>query len=228
MSSAGILPVGVTIRRSSLTDGVYESLLEAIVTGRLAPGSELNAVTLARELDVSRTPVTEALRRLEHDGLVEHVTNRKSRVARFTRRDVIELYEVRKHLEAASAELAANQISDEVLKQLGHDMDALAEERRAIDWGRKAIAFDIRFHDLLAEATGNRRLREDIARYRLLVRSFCRLTGRETNLEQAFAEHRSILEALQARDSRRAREAMLSHIERRLDAVLRDLFAAPA
>lgn len=224
MSSTAILPQGITLRRSSLTDGVYESLLEAIVTGRLSPGAELNAVTLSRELDVSRTPVTEALRRLEHDGLVEHVTNRKSRVARFSRRDVMELYGVRKHLEAASAEEAARSISDESLDQLSREFDQLASQRDDVDWPARAITFDVHFHDQIAEATGNRRLRDDIARYRLLVRSFCRLTGRSSNLDQAFSEHGEILAALRERDPVRARQAMISHIETRLAAVLCDLF----
>jgi len=224
MSGTGILPHGVTLRRSSLTDGAYESLLEAIVTGRLAPGVELNAVTLSRELDVSRTPVTEALRRLEHDGLVEHVTNRKSRVARFTRRDVIELYEVRKHLEAASAEAASRSIPDNVLQELSCEFAVLEVQRDAVDWPSRAIAFDVRFHDRIAEASGNSRLREDIARYRLLVRSFCRLTGKTSNLDQAFAEHGEILAALQRRDPAAARQAMIVHIEKRLAAVLSELF----
>lgn len=224
MSGTGLLLHGVTLRRSSLTDGVYESLLEAIVTGRLSPGAELNAVTLSRELDVSRTPVTEALRRLEHDGLVEHVTNRKSRVARFTRRDVIELYEVRKHLEAASAEGASRSMSDDVLQELSREFALLDAQRDAIDWPARAIAFDVHFHDRIAEASGNSRLRDDIARYRLLVRSFCRLTGRTSNLDHAFAEHGEILAALQRRDPAAARHAMIVHIEKRLAAVLSELF----
>jgi DNA-binding GntR family transcriptional regulator len=215
--------LNVTIKRTSLTDAVYETLLESIISGRLALGTELSTVALAGQLDVSRTPVTEALRRLENDGLVNQLTNNRVRVAIFSRNDVVEIYEVRKHLEAASAEAAALSLSEAQLAELRQATNNLATTRKKVDWSARAIEFDISFHDTLAAATGNRRLRQDIGRYRLLVRSFCRLTGDTTNLDAAFREHLVILESLEARKPAAARKAMITHIENRLATVLQQL-----
>ena len=92
--------LNVPVKRPSLVDSVYETLLEAIISGQLSPGTELNSVQLANQLDVSRTPVTEAINLLAHDGVVEQVNHRRARVARFSRQELADIYEVRKLLEA--------------------------------------------------------------------------------------------------------------------------------
>ena len=92
------------------------------------------------------------------------------------------------------------------------------------DWASRAIDFDLGFHAAVAEACGNRRLRDDIARYRRLVRCFCRLTGSVKNLQAALIEHLSILEVLELRRPAAARKAMQAHISNRLEAVLAELF----
>ncbi len=214
------------IQRASLADAVYETLIEAIVSGQLAPGEELSAVALAARFHVSRTPVTEALQRLLHDGLVEQPANHQARVARLARQDIIEIYEVRGHLEAAAAELAATRMLPETLARLRQQAESLVADTSAADWARRAIDFDLDFHAAVAEASGNRRLRDDIARYRRLVRCFCRLTGSSRNLQAALIEHLSILEALERRRPATARKAMQTHISNRQDAVLAELFGA--
>jgi DNA-binding GntR family transcriptional regulator len=213
------------IQRASLADAVYETLVEAIVSGTLAPGEELSAVALATRFQVSRTPVTEALQRLLHDGLVEQPANHQARVARLARHDVIEIYEVRGHLEAAAAELAATRMRAEDVAALRGRAEVLISQSSDPDWPRRAIDFDLDFHAAVAEASGNRRLRHDIARYRRLVRCFCRLTGSAQNLQAAFIEHLSILEALERRRPAAARKAMQIHISNRQAAVLAELFA---
>ncbi len=216
--------LNLPIARHSLVDSVYDTLLEAVVSGQLPPGTEMNTVVLAEQLDVSRTPVKEALKILAHDGLVEHVKDHKARVARFSRQDVIEIYEVRGQLEAAAAERAAKLIDDRALQELRGEADKLLASRRDVDWSARAMEYDIRFHDVLAAACGNERLRKEIARYRLLVRGFCRLTGRDATLLQALREHIGIIDALQSRRPAAARKAMATHIQARLADVLRDVF----
>jgi DNA-binding GntR family transcriptional regulator len=212
------------IQRASLADSVYETLVEAIVSGAIPPGEELSAVALAARLQVSRTPVTEALQRLLHDGLVEQPANRQARVARLARQDVIEIYEVRGQLEAAAAELAATRMSAVTLAQLQDESAALDSNPHDPGWTRRAIDFDLAFHAAVAQSSGNRRLRDDIARYRRLVRCFCRLTGSTKNLQAALDEHRAILRALDERQPAAAREAMRMHIANRQRAVLAELF----
>jgi GntR family transcriptional regulator, rspAB operon transcriptional repressor len=211
------------ISKTSLAESVYQRILEAILTGMLPGGTELNEVTLAGELGVSRTPVHEALQRLVADGLVEHLPNRRDRVAQFSRDDVREIYEMRIILEGAIAERAARRLDAEELASLQSEADALAAAANGRNWTARVLDFDLRFHNVLATASGNQRLRADITRYRHLVRAFWRMSGRVENLRQAMEEHRRILRALEARDPAAARRAMIAHVEARLQAVLHEL-----
>jgi DNA-binding GntR family transcriptional regulator len=211
------------IARTSLADAVYETLLEAIVRGQFAPGDEMNAVALAERFQVSRTPVTEALQRLVREGLIDQEMNRRPRVVRLNRADVVEIYGLRRALESAAAELAAERIEEATLSDLRSRLKALTG-KQTVDWAQRAIEFDLLFHDALAAAAGNRRLADDIARYRRLVRCFCRLTGNDANLRSAVKEHQEILDAVASRKPQAARKAMAEHIDRRLAAVLAELY----
>jgi DNA-binding GntR family transcriptional regulator len=213
------------LTRTTLAEGAYARVLEAILSGSLTAGTEVRDVSLASELKVSRTPVREALARLLKDGLLVQDAQRRLRVVRFSRPDVIEIYEMRELLESACAERAATRLSAEELKSLRlRSMEVLAMIPRHPGWKEKALEFDVLFHDTLARASGNGRLRADVARYRLLVRAFCRLTGNAENLERAFDEHRQILRALETRNGRAAAKAMGAHVRARLQAVLTELF----
>src|SRR5688572_22982593 len=180
-----ILQIKASLSRKSLSESVYDALLENILSGALAAGTEISEVALAEALRVSRTPVHEAVGRLVKDGLLVQDPPRRLLVARFQREDVVEIYEMRQLLEASAARRAAKGMSPDVLKELRATADALDRDRGAADWSARALEFDARFHDAIAEAGGNRRLRDDIARYRLLVRAFCRLTGSPENLGEA-------------------------------------------
>jgi DNA-binding GntR family transcriptional regulator len=213
------------IPRTSLAESVYQHILEALLAGHLPGGSELSEVDLAAELGVSRTPVHEALRRLAADGLVDRLAHRRARVARFARHDILEIYEMRTVLETAAAERAAQHLDPAQLAELRAAADALGAGGNARGWMARALDFDVRFHEVLAAATGNERLRAEIVKYRHLVRAFCRISGNADNLRQAMREHRRILDALEARDAAAARRAMAAHIDARLQAVLRELEA---
>jgi len=213
-----------TIQRLSLVESVYETLLEAIISGQLAPGAELNSVLLAEQLDVSRTPVTEAIKLLAHDGVAEQLNHRRARVAKFSHQELADIYEVRKVLESAAAGKAARNIDAGTLKEIAKEARQLNRSRGDVDWAARALEFDIRFHDTLAAACGNERMQKEVAHYRLLVRAFCRATSDEATLLTALEEHMVILEALNSRKPAAARQAMAAHIDARLKTVLNALF----
>jgi GntR family transcriptional regulator, rspAB operon transcriptional repressor len=210
------------LAKTSLADAAYERLLEAILSGRLRGGTELSEVALAAELAVSRTPVHEALRRLSADGLVHLATSGPARVAEFTRQEIVEIYEMRICLEQAAARQAATRLTDEQVSALREGADELSDPAGR-SWTAKALAFDVVFHDAIAEACGNQRLRREIRKYRHLVRAFCRMSGNSENLRDAYREHLTILAALAARNADAAGRAMALHIEARLAAVLREI-----
>jgi DNA-binding GntR family transcriptional regulator len=199
--------------RATLADAVYETLLEAILSGRLASGAILSEVAVAQQLDVSRTPVHDALRQLAKDGLVEQAVGRRARVAPFTRDDLFEMFEMRKFLEGPAAELAAGRMDQRQLAPLRQAADQLAATSGSVDWVARWADFDEDFHRTIAEASGNRRLADDIARYRLLHRGINRIGTEAEGLQEALAEHLEILAALEARAAAAARNAMVRHIE---------------
>ena len=215
---------GGPLTRQTLADTVYETLLEAILSGKIASGAELNEVVLARELGVSRTPVHEAIAWLAADELIELSVHR-ARVKTMTAQEVTDLYDVRLLLESNAAKRAATRIDTASLQQLRSDAEELAKTKDAADWPARAITFDLHFHDVVAEASGNARLRSEIQRYRILVRAFCRITGAQVkNLLHSFQEHLAILTALEQRDPKAARDAMTVHIERRVKVVLAEIY----
>ena len=212
------------LSRTFLVEGAYEAILDNILSGALPSGTTVSEVALARNLNVSRTPVHQALVRLAREGLIEHRSGLQPRIARFTREDVIEIYEMRLLLESAATQRAAKRMDPRVLAELTREADALAAAPDGPDWARQALDFDSRFHDAVAIASGNRRLRQEIAKYRLLVRAFCRMTGSSENLRDALREHQAVLRALAERHPAAAGQAMAQHVQKRVDAVLGTLY----
>jgi GntR family transcriptional regulator, rspAB operon transcriptional repressor len=196
-----------------LSDSVYETLLAAILAGQLLPGSVVSEVALARQLNVSRTPVHDALRQLAKDGLLKQRANHRAVVAQFSREDVFDIFEMRKLLEGEAARLAATHIDRPTLGHLRSLADLLNKSRRERNWVSRWADFDDEFHDTIAKASGRLRLWQDIARYRMLHRGFNKLTTTRDVLQQAMEEHYRILDALAERDAEVARQAMIVHIQ---------------
>ncbi len=208
------------LQRQTLVDSVYQHVLNAILSRRLAAGTEFSEVALARELGVSRTPVHEALAWLAADDLVEIQAN-KVRVRKLSAREVADLYAVRQLLECAAAERAATRITPAMLHSLQKQARDLTANQDADGWAERAMEFDVRLHDELAAAADNARLHQEISRYRLLVRAFCRLTGENAqNLRDSVREHSAILKAMEKGDAAAASQAMATHISKRVKAVL--------
>jgi DNA-binding GntR family transcriptional regulator len=197
---------------ASLSESVYQRLLESILMGKYPQGAVLSELGVARELKVSRTPVHDALRQLSKDGLVVRERNCRARVAGMTADDVFEVFEMRKLLEGPAAELAAARMDARQLLPLQVAAEELKSAKRGAEWTARWAEFDDQFHSTIATAGGNRRLAEDIHRYRLLHKGFNRMATEPEGLQQALAEHLSILQALKARDGHLARERMVEHI----------------
>ena len=196
----------------SLAEAVYEKLLEAIVSGRLGSDVVLSEVALAKQLDVSRTPVHDALRQLAKDGLVEQETGRRARVASFNQDDIYEIFELRKYLEGPAASLAAGRMDARQFAPLRIQATELEQTHGEAGWSRRWAEFDESFHSTIAHSSGNRRLAHDICRYHLLHRGFNKLGTNAESLKDALAEHIMILDALQRRDGAAAAAAMIAHI----------------
>jgi DNA-binding GntR family transcriptional regulator len=190
--------------------GAYERLLDEIRAGSLLPGARLREIDLAARLGISRTPVREAIRRLEADGLVEHLPRQGASLRRLSHAEVMELYEMRVVLEGTAARLAAHAASALELAELE---EINAEMTGSVDPVQIA-RLNRQFHTTLLNAAKNRFLK----RFMLALRRTSLVLGRSTlfdrdRVDAAAAEHADLLAALAARDAASAEAAMRVHIE---------------
>lgn len=211
----------------ALVDQIAATLHARVLRGEIPSGARLRQEVLAGEFDVSRTPVREALRKLQADGIVELVPHRGAVVRRPTAREIREAYEVRAELEGFAAELAAERIQERQLERLD---DAAALFRRSIDElhahrrsggeeARHAIedwtdANDV-FHQAVLDAAGNDRLRRTLADlHRTIPRDLTSIVLGENSrlLEENVEQHGAILAAIQQLDPPAARRAMVEHV----------------
>ncbi|MFP7760201.1 GntR family transcriptional regulator [Marisediminicola sp. LYQ134] len=203
-------------RRLMLADHVYDELLTALIDGRYSGGSPLSIDGLARELEVSQTPIREALARLESTGLVRRTALKGYRVAPlFTTEELAELTDARLVIEPVNAYLACQRVDDELVARLQDSIDDLAASPTGPSFAefRGYWEADERFHRLIAEHAHNQFL---LSAYRALggqVQRFRLFVGLGvTDAEHAIAEHTAILEAFARGDADEAREAMRRHI----------------
>jgi DNA-binding GntR family transcriptional regulator len=172
----------------------------------------VSEVALAQQLEVSRTPVHDALRQLAKDGLVEQRANRRAVIATFTREDVEDIYEMRKLLEGEAARRAATRLDRPTLARLRAAADDLRDRPSHLDFIARWADHDDDLHNAIARAAGSPRLWHDIARYRLLHRPITKLATDLDGLRQGLEEHYLILAALERRDGKEASRAMVAHI----------------
>jgi DNA-binding GntR family transcriptional regulator len=210
--------------RVSLAARAYETLLTAIVTGSLAPGERIRDADLAEQLQTSRMPVREALKRLEAEGLVETVPNRETRVAPVRAERAAQAFPVIAALHALAARLGVPALT------AGDDdrMRSLDRERaRALKRGDviAAIELDDAFHGVLLEAAGNDELIRALERLMPQIRRLDALHFTELTRGDPAADHAGILEACARRDADEAArlvEANFLRLGAQMEAILGD------
>ena len=203
-----------------LRDVVFNTLRRAILRGELKPGERLMEIQLANKLGVSRTPIREAIRKLELEGLVLMVPRKGAEVAEITEKNLRDVLEVRCALEELAVQLACDRIDPERMQQL---LDAAAHFRDIL--GTADITelgeADEAFHDVIFRATDNRRLiqllnnlREQMYRYRIeyLKKKEC--------YPQLLEEHAAIIQAIREHDKAKATEITVQHINNQVDTVV--------
>ena len=204
----------------SLRERAYEALKAQILDSRYPPGSMLSEAQLAADLDVSRTPIREALRQLASNGLVEILPKRGVLISRLTLQDVVEVYQLREQLECFATRLASLRITAaDVVGLRGDHERALSSFSR----GRLREAYDhsVLMHQRIMELAGNSRLCQFMKQLSDQVHRFGLLTLRHGRAAQAIAEHGAIIEAVAAHDGARAEVLMRSHLREDRNVVLR-------
>ena len=208
-----------------LREVVCETLREALRSGVLKPGERLMEIQLADELGVSRTPVREAMRKLELEGYVIMLPRRGTYVANISIRDINEVFEIRTTLDALASGLAAERITEEELEQLERLLVSIGENIETRNM-KKVVEDDMEFHDLLYKASRNQRLvgiisnlREQMTRFRSMSMSY---PGR---LKKTLEEHSRLVEAIAQRDVELAQKLAVEHMENSEQTLLIDMEA---
>ncbi len=203
--------------QKALPDLVHERIVEGICNGTLAPGERLTQDGLARQLDVSRLPVGQALKRLEAEGFVRPTGRRGVQVAPLEERFVRELYEFRAGIDQVSAGLAARRAGAD-LRERGHSV--LERGRRALcnEDIPELIAADMAFHQLIYEAAGNGMILETMATHWNHTRRVMQtILSNGRHQEQVWDDHAAILDAVCGGDAVEAERAARAHSERAAD-----------
>jgi DNA-binding GntR family transcriptional regulator len=204
----------------------YAQLLGQIRTGALLPGDRLTETDLADRLGTSRTPVREAIRLLEADGLVTHTPRVGATIRSLDYAEITELYEMRAVLEGTAARFAARAAYDSETAELAEINAEMAEAAGDVE---RLFQLNARFHSVMLNAARNRFLVRAIQSIQkaLLILGPSTLEEAE-RVEGALAEHAAILTALRAGDGAAAEEAMRRHIEAAHRARLKQMRKGPA
>ena len=196
-----------------LREVVSEALRQAIQDGRLYPGERLMEIQLAEELGVSRTPIREAIRKLEQEGFVVMIPRRGTYVADVSLKDISQVFEIRTSLEELAAGLAAERITTEEIEAMER---LLVEIGRYIEDGdmKKIVAADVDFHDILYRASRNDRLADIIHNLREQTLRFRTSSmSRPGRLVKTWEEHRQLVEAIANHNELQARKIARLHME---------------
>lgn len=206
-----------------LRDVIFDTLREAIIVGELKPGQRLMEVQLAEKMGVSRTPVREAIRKLELEGLVEMLPRKGAHVADLSVKDIMDVLEVRATLDGLATSLSATRITDDEKKELRHLLDQFINyvEKENL---QGSIKKDVEFHDVIYRSSRNDKLiqisnnlREQIQRFRIVyIKDY-------SSSRELIREHTEIYEAIIAGNPETAMEAARRHIKNQEETIIRSL-----
>lgn len=206
-----------------LRDVVFNTLRDGILQGELEPGERLMEVHLAQKLGVSRTPIREAIRKLELEGLVQMIPRKGAVVASITEEDLRDVLEVRKVLECLAVELACQKRTEQDMVELKDALEGFRREMHSRNPSKIAVR-DVAFHDVIYRITDNRRLiqilnnlREQMYRYRL------EYIKDEKKRMTLVSEHMDIVSAIENRNAEAAKAAITLHIINQQATVLDNL-----
>lgn len=195
-----------------LRDVVFNTLREAILRGDLRPGERLMELQLAAKLGVSRTPIREAIRMLEQEGLAVTVPRKGAQVAKMTEKDMEDVLVIRASLDKLAVELACDVITEQQLEQLEEAARNFETVSKTTDLKKIAEA-DVAFHDVIYEATGNAKLvvmlnnlREQLYRYRV------EYLKDASNYPELIREHQAMIKGIREKDKDNVAQVMQEHV----------------
>ncbi len=203
----------------SLRGRVFQSIREDILSGRYEQNTELKEAAIGAELGVSRTPVREALRQLELEGLVTIIPNRGAYVNMITAKDVQDIYVIRSMLEGLCARWATQSITDEQLDSMEETL-CLSEYHTSKKNYEKLYELDSLFHEQLYEAGGSRILNHILSDFHDYVKMVRKATiSTSSRSVTSTEEHRAIFEAIKEKDPDKAESLAKEHVKHTIESI---------
>lgn len=206
-----------------LREVIFNTLREAIIAGELIPGERLMEVQLAKKMGVSRTPVREAIRKLELEGLVDMMPRKGAHVAELSVKDIMDVLEVRATLDGLATSLAAARMTEDELKNLKHVYSQFVTYMEKENL-QGAIKKDVEFHEIIYHSSRNDKLiqisnnlREQIQRFRVIY------LKDNSSPKELIKEHFEIYEALAARNAELAQKVAQKHIINQEETIIKSL-----
>lgn len=201
------------INVSSLTDELVDILRDRILKGEYKIGEKIKENQIATEFKVSRTPIREAFKQLENEGLIDYIPNRGCFAKGFTRQDIEDIYAVRKALEIMAVEWAVSRISDEQIQGL-QEQSELMEFYTAKKDSDKVLELNSAYHDIIYDAAGSRFMAQILRSYKEYIEQTRKvILYEQAYLEEILKEHKAVLVAIIDRDVEGAKKAMAEHLE---------------
>ncbi len=206
----------------SLTDEIADVVRERILKGEYEIGEKIKENQIATELRVSRTPIREAFKILENEGLIDYVPNRGCFAKGFTKQDVEDIYAVREALEALALNWAVDRITEKEIAALEEQCDLMEFYTKKKD-RKKVLEMNSSFHDIIYASARSRFLAQVLRSYKEYIdKTRKSIFYEQSYLESILVEHRAILDAIKDRDKERAAAAMTKHLmssQKRAEAV---------
>ncbi len=206
-----------------LREVIFNSIREAIILGELKPGERLMEVQLAEKMGVSRTPIREAIRKLELEGLVVMVPRKGAYVADLTKKDIIDVLEVRAVMDGLATQLAAERITESEIKELNKitEQFSLCVEKNNL---QGIIKKDIEFHDLIYKASRNEKLSQINNNIQEMIYRFRVVYLKNYNpFRDVSKEHSRIVEAITEHNSTEAQKWAVMHIKNQEYTIIKEL-----
>lgn len=202
-----------------LRDNVFNALRDAILMGELKPGERLMEIHLANKLGVSRTPIREAIRMLEQEGLAVTIPRKGAQVARMTEKDLLDVLEIRDALDQLAVADACERMTDEHFRELEESVKSFIEVTKTKDV-RAIVTADEDFHNLIYEATNNpklqqitRNLKEQMYRYRY------EYVKQDKDYSDLISDHTKIIDGLRRKDVEYVKSVMHEHLQNQVNSV---------
>lgn len=196
-----------------LSAGLYQEIQKDILSGELASGSKLTEAAVCKRYSVSRTPVREAFRQLEADGLIENIPNRGAFVTGLSKREISDLFDLRTLFEVQAVEWAIKRMSPEGIDRLKEIVEFM-EFYTLKDDVEKVLSFNSQFHYTIYEGTDDRMIMKTLFTYQTYLKHSAPAKSFSTDyLHTVLDEHKAIFAAFETRNVAAGRKAMEYHME---------------